>query len=88
MSQDNSTNSQVLLSQGVAGPDTFEISSEFVSLACLTVLAVALGAKTYGENLKSLNYGRVLVIALYTLSWAFAFTTIIVVSTNNSKFFF
>ncbi|CAO3621563.1 unnamed protein product [Cunninghamella blakesleeana] len=85
MSQDNSTNSQVLLSQGLVGPDTLEISSEFVSLACLSVLAVALGAKTFGENLKSLNYGRVLVIALYTLSWAFAFTTIIVVSTNNNN---
>ncbi|EIE77808.1 hypothetical protein RO3G_02512 [Rhizopus delemar RA 99-880] len=29
-------------------PDGLEIASEFTSLACITVLAVALGVKTYG----------------------------------------
>ncbi|CAO3611602.1 unnamed protein product [Cunninghamella echinulata] len=85
MVQVNATSTSLLIDQGIAGPDTLEIGSEFVSLACLTVLAIALGAKTYGEQLKSLNYGRVLVIALYTFSWAFAFTTIIIVSTNDNN---
>lgn len=65
-------------------PDGMEIASEMTSLTCITVLALALGAKTYGEKVKSLNYGRVLVILLYALSWAFAITSIVVVSTNNS----
>jgi hypothetical protein len=76
--------SKILLDLGLVNPDGMEIASELTSLACITVLALALGAKTYGEKIKSLNYGRVLVILLYTLSWAFATTSIIVVSTNNS----
>lgn len=65
-------------------PDGMEIASELISLTCITVLALALGAKTNGEKARSLNYGRVLVILLYALSWAFATTSVIVVSTNNS----
>ncbi|KAI9497893.1 hypothetical protein BDB00DRAFT_755909 [Zychaea mexicana] len=64
-------------------PDPLEIGSEIISLACITVLACALGVKTDGEKLKSLNYGRALVIMLYFLSWAFSVTSIMVVSTNN-----
>lgn len=67
------------------GPDPLEIGSEFISLACITVLAVALGAKTKGEHIKTLNYGRALVILLYSFSWAFSVTSIILVSTNNSE---
>jgi hypothetical protein len=67
-------------------PDTMEIGSEFISLTCITVLAIALGAKTYNEQMKTLNYGRFLVIMLYVLSWAFATTSIIIVSTNDSKY--
>ncbi|CEP12597.1 hypothetical protein [Parasitella parasitica] len=70
---------------GRANPDKLEIASELTSLACITVLALALGAKTYGEKLKSLNYGRLLVILLYACSWAFAATSIVVVSTNNNN---
>ncbi|KAG2198744.1 hypothetical protein INT47_005429 [Mucor saturninus] len=66
-------------------PDGMEIASELISLTCITVLALALGAKTNGEKARSLNYGRVLVILLYALSWAFAATSVIVVSTNNNN---
>lgn len=66
-------------------PDGLEIASELTSLTCITVLALALGAKSHGLNFKSLNYGRILVIVLYTLSWAFATFSVIIVSTNNSK---
>lgn len=76
---------KVMIDFSLVNPDGMEIASELTSLVCITVLALALGAKTYGEKIKSLNYGRVLVILLYTLSWAFATTSIVVVSTNNSK---
>lgn len=81
----NSTDTRVTLHLGEVNPDALEIASELTSLTCITVLAVALGAKTFGEKMKTLNYGRVLVILLYTLSWAFAATSVVVVSTNNSK---
>lgn len=79
---------KVMIDFSLVNPDGMEIASELTSLVCITVLALALGAKTYGEKIKSLNYGRVLVILLYTLSWAFATTSIVVVSTNNSKCLF
>ncbi|KAG2218730.1 hypothetical protein INT45_006882 [Circinella minor] len=69
----------------IIGPDPLELGSEFISLACITVLAVALGIKTDGEKLKSLNYGRALVIILYFFSWAFSVTSIVIVSTNNGN---
>ncbi|KAG1437831.1 hypothetical protein G6F56_012911 [Rhizopus delemar] len=79
----NSTDTRVTLNLGEVNPDAVEIASELTSLACITVLAVALGAKTYGEQFKSLNYGRILVIFLYTMSLTFAITSVVVVSTNN-----
>ncbi|KAG0764944.1 hypothetical protein G6F57_005223 [Rhizopus arrhizus] len=82
---DNSTDTTIVLSLSDVSPDGLELASEFTSLACITVLAVALGVKTYGEQMKSINYGRVLVILLYTLSWAFAVTSVVVVSTNNNN---
>ncbi|KAI8374459.1 uncharacterized protein BYT42DRAFT_576444 [Radiomyces spectabilis] len=88
MSHDNATTEQVLVKEGLVSPDSLEVASEFISLACITVLAVALGAKTNGETLKTLNYGRFLVIMLYTLSWAFSATSVVLVSTNNSKLFY
>ncbi|KAG0743853.1 hypothetical protein G6F57_002395 [Rhizopus arrhizus] len=81
----NSTDTRVTLHLGEVNPDALEIASELTSLTCITVLAVALGAKTFGEKMKTLNYGRVLVILLYTLSWAFAATSVVVVSTNNNN---
>ncbi|KAI8337801.1 hypothetical protein BD560DRAFT_28042 [Blakeslea trispora] len=70
---------------GLVGPDVLEITSELISLLCITVLASAVGSKTFGEKIKTINYGRLMVIVLYLLSWAFATTSIIVVSTNNNN---
>ena len=81
----SNVNANTIFDLSLINPDGLEIASELTSLTCITVLALALGSKTYGEKLKSLNYGRILVILLYSLSWAFATTSIIVVSTNNSK---
>jgi hypothetical protein len=79
------TSDPVFVGLGIVGPDTLEIISEFISLVCITVLASALGSKTFGERIKTINYGRFMVILLYTLSWSFAVTSAVVVSTNNSK---
>ncbi|KAI9475573.1 MAG: hypothetical protein EXX96DRAFT_573842 [Benjaminiella poitrasii] len=84
-SNSTTTEAKVMIDLGLVNPDGMEITSELTSLTCITVLALALGAKTYGEKLTSLNYGRFLVIMLYTLSWAFAVTSIVVVSTNNNN---
>ncbi|KAI7884456.1 uncharacterized protein EV154DRAFT_554875 [Mucor mucedo] len=75
----------VFVGLGIVGPDSLEIISEFISLICITVLAAALGSKTFGEKLKTINYGRVMVILLYFLSWSFATTSAVIVSTNNNN---
>ncbi|KAI8889174.1 hypothetical protein K501DRAFT_282373 [Backusella circina FSU 941] len=75
----------IQLDLGIVGPDALEIMSELISLFCITVLSVALGAKTYGERFKSINYGRFVVILVYFTSWAFATTSAVIVSTNNNN---
>lgn len=75
----------VFIDLGIVSPDALEIISEFISLVCITVLASAIGLKTYGEKIKTINYGRVMVILLYVTSWAFATTSAIIVSTNNNN---
>jgi hypothetical protein len=80
------SSSPIHIDLGIVGPDVLEIISEFISLVCITVLATAIGSKTFGETLKTINYGRVMVIILYLMSWAFATTSAVVVSTNNSEY--
>ncbi|ORZ04488.1 hypothetical protein BCR42DRAFT_338636 [Absidia repens] len=70
---------------GLVSPDHLEVVSEFVSCICITALAACFGDKTYGESIKHISYGRVLVLLLYGFSWAFCFTSAILVSTNNNN---
>ncbi|CAO3656046.1 unnamed protein product [Mucor fragilis] len=79
------TSEAISIELGIVGPDVLEIISELVSLFCITVLATAIGSKTYGETLRTINYGRFMVIMLYLSSWAFAYTSAVVVSTNNNN---
>ncbi|ORZ08198.1 hypothetical protein BCR42DRAFT_360138 [Absidia repens] len=72
-------------SSKLVSPDHLEVISEFVSCVCVTALATAFGDKTYGETIKNISYGRVLVLLLYGFSWAFCFTSTILVSTNNNN---
>ncbi|GAA5805717.1 hypothetical protein HPULCUR_011241 [Helicostylum pulchrum] len=51
----------VFTQPGLVGPDTLEIISEFISLVCITVLASAIGSKTFGEKIKTINYGRIML---------------------------
>lgn len=67
------------------GPDGLEIMSESISLACISIMAAVLGAKTKKERFSTITYGRILVLALYIFSWTFSSISIVVVSTNNSK---
>ncbi|KAI8095196.1 hypothetical protein BDF21DRAFT_328569 [Thamnidium elegans] len=67
-------------------PDGSEIASEFVSLICVTVLSLLIGIKTYNVQFKYLSCSRWLIIALYSLSWAFTISATIFVSTNNGNF--
>ena len=71
---------------GPDGPDGLEIMSEMISLICMTILGGLLGAKSKRECLVNLTYGRILVFIVYMLSWAFAVTSMLSVSTNNCKF--
>ncbi|KAI9365085.1 hypothetical protein BD770DRAFT_357012 [Pilaira anomala] len=66
-------------------PDGYEIVSEFISISCISILSFTMGLKTYGERIKALSYGRILVILLYASSWAFSTLSVIVVSTNNNN---
>ena len=70
---------------GPGGPDALEIMSEMISLICMTILGLLLGAKSKRECLVNLTYGRILVFIVYILSWAFAVTSMVSVSTNNCK---
>ncbi|KAG2221395.1 hypothetical protein INT45_012646 [Circinella minor] len=65
------------------GPDALEIMSEVISLMCMTILGFLLGAKSKRESLVNLTYGRILVFVVYMLSWSFAVTSMVSVSTNN-----
>ncbi|KAI9254487.1 hypothetical protein BDA99DRAFT_422609, partial [Phascolomyces articulosus] len=71
---------------GPDGPDALEIMSEMISLICMTIMASALGVKSKRERLVNLTYGRILVFAVYILSWAFAVTSMVSVSTNNFNY--
>ncbi|KAI7900352.1 uncharacterized protein BX663DRAFT_518362 [Cokeromyces recurvatus] len=75
----------IFVELGIVGPDVLEIISELISLVCISALSAAIGSKTFGESLKTINYGRFLVILLYLVSWAFAVTSVVVVSTNNNN---
>lgn len=75
----------VMIDLGLVGPDNLEVMSEVISLICITVLASAIGLKTYGEKIRTINYGRLMVILLYITSWGFAASSAVIVSTNNSK---
>ncbi|KAK3808602.1 MAG: hypothetical protein J3Q66DRAFT_355194 [Benniella sp.] len=64
-------------------PDTSESVSLFVSLTCISIMSVLFGRKTAGTKLRSINYARGLVVALYIVSWLFSVMAAMLVQTNN-----
>ncbi|KAG0283781.1 hypothetical protein BGZ96_011842 [Linnemannia gamsii] len=66
-------------------PETVEILSLFISLACISVMSLLFGRKTAGTRIGNINYARGLVIMLYFLSWLFSVIAAMLVQTNNSN---
>ncbi|KAF9404231.1 hypothetical protein BGZ94_004282 [Podila epigama] len=64
-------------------PEAAGIITLFLSLVCISIMALLFGRKTASTTLRSLNYVRSLVVGLYFSSWLFAFTTPILVQTNE-----
>ncbi|GJJ69048.1 hypothetical protein EMPS_01394 [Entomortierella parvispora] len=66
-------------------PDSAETGSLFISLACISVMALLFGRKTAGTKLSSINYARGLVVALYMVSWVFSLIASMLVQTNDGN---
>ncbi|KAF9148224.1 hypothetical protein BG015_010060 [Linnemannia schmuckeri] len=66
-------------------PDWEESVSLFISLSCISIMALLFGRKTAGTKWGTINYARGLVIALYMISWGFSFMATILVQTNNNN---
>lgn len=66
-------------------PDASELATQFVSLIAISTLCLLFGLKTFNVQFKYLTYSRWLVLGLYINSWAFIFTAIMLVSTNNGN---
>ncbi|KAF9905372.1 hypothetical protein BX616_001032 [Lobosporangium transversale] len=64
-------------------PDAEETGSLFISLACISLMAMLFGRKTAGTKLSTINYARGLVVALYLISWAFSVIAALLIQTNN-----
>ncbi|KAI8360517.1 hypothetical protein B0O80DRAFT_372002, partial [Mortierella sp. GBAus27b] len=64
-------------------PDASESVSLFVSLGCISIMSMLFGRKTAGTKLRSINYARGLVVALYIVSWLFSVMAAMLVQTNN-----
>lgn len=65
-------------------PDKWEILSEINSVLCITLVCFFLGRKLSSSQGPA-HYARVLVMALFTCSWAFNLITTLLVSTNNNN---
>ncbi|KAG0347841.1 hypothetical protein BG004_006791 [Podila humilis] len=64
-------------------PDAAESVSLFISLSCISVMALLFGRKTSATKIRSINYARGLVVALYLISWLFSVIAAMLVQTNN-----
>ncbi|KAI9299820.1 hypothetical protein BJ944DRAFT_244803 [Cunninghamella echinulata] len=67
-------------------PDNIELSHQIVGLIGVTILGVLFGIKTYDIDFKFLSLSKLLVILLYVCSWAFLFSGLPVIATNNGNF--
>ncbi|KAG0056221.1 hypothetical protein BGZ83_005953 [Gryganskiella cystojenkinii] len=66
-------------------PDAAESTSLFISLTCISVMALLFGRKTAGTKLSTINYARGLVVALYMVSWIFSIVAAMLIQTNNGN---
>ncbi|KAF9375459.1 hypothetical protein CPB97_011450 [Podila verticillata] len=64
-------------------PDAAESVSLFISLSCISVMALLFGRKTSATKINAINYARGLVVALYLVSWMFSVIAAMLIQTNN-----
>ncbi|KAH8556589.1 hypothetical protein BGW37DRAFT_19005 [Umbelopsis sp. PMI_123] len=65
-------------------PDKWEILSEVNSVLCITLVCFFIGRKLSSQQGPA-HYARILVIALFVVSWAFNLISTLLVSTNNNN---
>ncbi|CAO3676500.1 unnamed protein product [Umbelopsis ramanniana] len=65
-------------------PDKWEVLSEINSVLCITIICFFLGRK-FSSQQGPTHYARVLVISLFSVSWAFNLISTLLVSTNNNN---
>ncbi|CAO3629575.1 unnamed protein product [Cunninghamella blakesleeana] len=82
MSLEISTTDYVISPQ----PDKIELALKLVGLTGVTILSTLFGIKTHGVEYKFLSLSKLLVILLYVCSWAFIFSGLPIISTNNGNF--
>lgn len=65
-------------------PDKWEVLSEVNSVLCITIICFFLGRK-FSSQQGPTHYARVLVLSLFSVSWAFNLISTLLVSTNNNN---
>jgi hypothetical protein len=65
-------------------PDKWEVLSEINSVLCITIICFFLGRK-FSSQQGPAHYARILVLALFSVSWAFNLISTLLVSTNNNN---
>ncbi|CAO3647281.1 unnamed protein product [Cunninghamella echinulata] len=67
-------------------PDTMELIHQTVGLTCVTILGILFGIKSYEVEYKFLSLAKLLVLLLYICSWAFIFSGLPIIASNNGNF--
>ncbi|CAO3636016.1 unnamed protein product [Cunninghamella blakesleeana] len=67
-------------------PDDGEIAAQIIGLFGVTTMGILFGIKTYNIQYKFLSYSRWLIVILYICSWAFTFSGLTLVLTNNGNY--
>ncbi|KAI8583077.1 hypothetical protein K450DRAFT_224097 [Umbelopsis ramanniana AG] len=65
-------------------PDKWEVLSEINSVLCITIVCFFLGRKLSSQQGPA-HYARILVLSLFSVSWAFNLISTLLVSTNNNN---
>lgn len=66
-------------------PDSQEIISEVISVACVTVISLLFGRKAASIE-RPVSYIRALLLALYGSTWVFNIIACMATSTNNGNY--
>ncbi|CAO3646676.1 unnamed protein product [Cunninghamella blakesleeana] len=67
-------------------PEAGELVSQMIGLSGIAIVSTLFGIKTYNIQYRYLSYSKWLVILLYIFSWAFTFSGLHLVFTNNGNY--